>query len=97
MATKTTKTVRVTGVSLESEFLSLATRLSGVQRTVVAPGSTICQPGISFARHSGSKTGTITFQSEKSKKKALKDTTWRVDDVFDGITVLSAPEEPDLE
>jgi len=95
MATLTAKTVRVTGIPLDtdpSEFLSLATRLSG---GVAYPTSR--STGISFASQSGTKTGTITFRTEICKKKALKNNTWRFDDVFDGVTVLSSPDEPDLE
>jgi hypothetical protein len=101
MATVTAKTVRVTGMPLDTdpnEFLSLATMLDGgVSRTLAASGPTSRLPGISFATQSGTKTGTITFQSEYGKTKALKNTTWRFDDVFDGVTVLFSPDEPELE
>lgn len=47
----------------------------------------------------GGHVGTITLPSKEHKEAALKnnDTEWRLDDVFNGITVLFSPEEPDIE
>jgi hypothetical protein len=56
-------------------------------------------PVISLAPQFESKIGTITFPSEKLKRRALKDheTEWVLSDQFNGLTVLYSAVEPDLE
>jgi hypothetical protein len=46
----------------------------------------------------GHKTGTLTFKSEEAKAEILGEECpegWIVDDKFDGLTVLFAPERPE--
>jgi len=103
MATVALKTIRVLGVPLdtnEDEFLSLAGRLSeGATTTFVTRRKTIPQLGASLATQGDTQTGTITLPSDSCKKKANErnNTTWKLDDGFDGLTVLFSPAEPDLE
>lgn len=53
---------------------------------------------VSLAPQVDSQTGTITFPGRKSKERALRELTgWRVDDTFEGLTVLHSAPEPDLE
>jgi hypothetical protein len=56
-------------------------------------------PVISLAPQFEGKIGTITFPSEKLKRRALKDhkTEWVLSDQFNGLTVLYSAVEPDLE
>ena len=52
----------------------------------------------SLAIQDGHKTGTLTFNTEDAKARILAEECpekWTVDDKFDGLTVLSAPEKPD--
>jgi hypothetical protein len=43
--------------------------------------------------------GTITLPSEKHKIEALQKhgTEWRFDDIFNGVTILPSPVEPEIE
>lgn len=55
---------------------------------------------ISLAVYDDSLTGTITFPSAEIKRRAMGECNvldGEVDDVFDGLTVLHAPEDIDLE
>jgi hypothetical protein len=64
-----------------------------------SPGRSL-PPIVSLAPQGDSQIGTITFPTEKSKKRALSSlnlTAWRSDDVFNGLTVLYTAPEPDLE
>jgi hypothetical protein len=56
-------------------------------------------PTVSLSLQSDGHVGTITLPSKTHKEAALQknDTEWMLDDVFNGITVLSSPDEPDLE
>jgi hypothetical protein len=53
----------------------------------------------SFAQQFDGYVGTITLPSEKHKVEALEThaTEWRFDDIFNGVTVLFSPPEPDIE
>lgn len=104
MARVTLKTVRVTGMPLDtdlSQLLFLATRLSqqATSRTFWTSGQISAQLRASLATQNETQTGIITFPSESCKKRALKshNTKWRLDDEFDGVTVLWCPIDPDLE
>ncbi|OBT73983.1 hypothetical protein VF21_05998 [Pseudogymnoascus sp. 05NY08] len=56
-------------------------------------------PTVSISLQSDDYVGTITLPSKAHKEAALQknDTEWMLDDVFNGITVLSSPDEPDLD
>ena len=56
-------------------------------------------PSVSLSPQFDGYVGTITLPSKEHKESAMKnnDTEWRLDDVFNGVTVLYSPEEPDLE
>lgn len=103
MARVALKTVRVTGMPLQTEpddFLRFATRLSGsAVRGTFQSSRPHSQLKTTFAIQNENQIGTITFRSEKEKEDALKDRNsgWHLDDNFHGITVLSSPIERDLE
>ena len=105
MAKVSAKTVRVLEIPQEAEkgaFLSIARRLSakdvgGGWLSKVQLGDE--KPVTSFARQFDGHVGTITLPSEKHKAEALEThgTEWRFDDIFNGVTVLYSPPEPDIE
>jgi hypothetical protein len=105
MAKVASQTVRVTDISLdvdEKDFHEYAQHLSSknVNRGMFSStthGSP--NPRVTFTPQFDGHVGTITLPSEKHKLAAMRDnnTQWRLDDVFHGVTVLSCPEEPDLE
>lgn len=105
MAKVASRTVRVTDIPLDvdqSDFYTYAQHLSsmGVNRRIFPSARhTFPNPTVTFAPQFDGHVGTITLPSEKHKLAALRDknTQWRLDDVFHGVTVLSCPEEPDLE
>lgn len=99
------RTVRVTGIPRdvgEKAFREVAERLcsktikTGVFSTAI-PGYN--NPVSSFASQFEGNVGTITLPSEKHKDEALgcRGIPWKLDDKFDGLTILCSPHEPDLE
>lgn len=105
MAKVSSRTVRVLEIPQDverDEFLAIARRLSskevgGGWLSKVRRGNE--KPVISFAPQFDGCAGTITLPSENHKAEALANhsTEWRFDDVFNGITVLYSPAEPDIE
>jgi hypothetical protein len=105
MAKVSSRTVRVLEIPQEvekSDFLAVAKRLSskdvgGGWLSKVQPGDE--KPVTSFAQQFEGHVGTITLPSEKHKVEALENhgTEWRFDDIFNGVTVLFSPPEPDIE
>lgn len=98
-------TIRVTGVpnntpqdSLEQRaqgYCDVSSKTSFFGRREIVPNLPLL---ISLAPQRDSQTGTVTFPSEKSKKRALSSMrTWPVDDEFVGLTTLYSSSEPDLE
>jgi len=107
MARVSSRTLRITDIPsdiAEGDFLEVAKQLSSRQSDgrLFSSGrrdKASSSPSISFAPQYESHVGTITLPSEKHKTAALRThgTKWRFDDVFNGVTVLHCPEEPDLE
>jgi hypothetical protein len=105
MAKVSSRTVRVLEIPEEvekSEFLAVARRLSskdvgGGWLSKVQPGDE--KPVTSFAQQFDGHVGTITLPSQMHKAEALENhaTEWRFDDIFNGVTVLFSPPEPDIE
>jgi len=108
MFSRASLTVRVSGISPDTESTESLKQIFQ-KLGDVKPKWTWFQPRhetplhpllVSVARHGDSDTGTITLQSEDSKKRALKRSKlvdWSVDDTFAGLTVLHSAPEPDLE
>jgi hypothetical protein len=105
MAKVSSRTVRVLEIPQEAnknDFLSVARRLSskdvgGGWFSKVQPGDE--KPVTSFAQQFDGHVGTITLPSQMHKAEALENhaTEWRFDDIFNGVTVLFSPPEPDIE
>lgn len=106
MAEKVTlRTVRVLEIPPEvekNEFLRIAKGLSlkdvrGGWISKVLQGDD--NPITSFATQFDGHVGTITLPSKKHKIEALTNhgTKWRFDDLFNGVTILFSPPEPDIE
>jgi hypothetical protein len=105
MAKVSSKTVRVTEISpsiTQPEFLAIAKGLAS--EPIEAGWFSAATPGhdnpvISLASQFEGQVGTISLPSEKHKTRALisHGSEWRVDDKFNGVTVLYSPANPDLE
>jgi hypothetical protein len=107
MARVSSRTIRVTDIPPEitrNYFLEIAKKLSprksdGGLFSSARSDKHPPNPSISFAPQYEGYSGTITLPSEKYKTAALRThgTEWRLDDRFNGVTVLHGPKEPDLE
>ncbi len=105
MAKVTSRTIRVTDIPLdvnEKDFLKYAQHLGSKSIDRGLFSSTVQgnpSPTITFSPQFDGHIGTITLPSEKHKIVALKNnnTQWRLDDIFNGVTILFCPKEPDLE
>lgn len=105
MAKVSSNSLRVTNIPPQTDkatFIEFAKQYSSktIERGWLSPsvnGSD--NPTVSLSPQFDGHVGTITLPSKEHKEAALKnnDTKWRLDDVFNGITVLSSPKEPDIE
>ena len=106
------RTLRIRGISCEISADELVALIEPVRSTesrhsyrtifALSTASTIDQPSYSFAKQSGFITSTASVASADTKAKIIKriangHADWEVDDHFAGLTVLSAPDNVDLE
>jgi hypothetical protein len=110
MPRKSLKTVRVRGITKVTpaiDFLEFAKKLSVEEQKraffqrsagTVQPGSP-AEPLWSLAEQDGLLTGTVSFGSTRLKERALEahGSQWGLDDEFDGLTVLHADEDAEVE
>jgi hypothetical protein len=108
MFSHASKTVRVNDVSMETKkstlevFAETYCKTHGGRKWLcgcfAAARRIGGNPIVSLAPQRGGQTGTISFPSEELKNSVLKtDRTWRLDDDFNGLTVLWSAAEAKVE
>ena len=106
------RTLRVRGISCETPVDRLAALIDPAHSTpshrsfrnlfTSSATSTPDQPTYSFAQQDAFMTSTVSFATADIKVKMVKQLAdkhpkWQIDDNFAGLTVLSAPDNADIE
>ena len=109
---KSNRTIRVRGIARDIPIdcfkAAIEPTLSAASRQVrrnpfaSSLASNLDRPTYSFVERNGFVTSTVSFASVDAKAKAIKTladdhANWEVDDHFTGLTILSAPENIDIE
>jgi hypothetical protein len=108
MATTSTRSIRIRGVAAETTIASFEESLSTIRSTTnekksifswaspSTPSSPIIKLNHSLADQNDYKTATVTFTDEDAKDRAIQEEypeEWVIDDIFNGVTILYAPEK----
>ncbi len=108
MPSSSDTTVRVADVPAdtgETDFTDYVKSLTPatIRSSLLSPAVPVPDPITTFASQHGERIATISFSSSEVKHKAIRNqrktqgTAWRLDDRFDGLTVLKSPENADIE
>jgi hypothetical protein len=108
MATTSARTIRIRGIPEDlttaafhetcARWSASSTKRSNKSWTALRNTPPSAPVRTSLAIQDGHKTGTLTFKTEDVKAKILGEECpeeWILDDKFDGLTVLFAPERPE--